>query len=338
LMSATNMVLPSGLGITTECLTPPVDPAQAAEISKVIFEHLREDRLEEILLGKHSADAEFRIMAARGEGELAGTCWFGWGRRFAGIAVLGGVVTRGPWRGKGIARQLVSQACRTFDEAGGRLLFLATTNPSARRLYEDLGFRRFTGHVMCRCAAGAAPLEGFAPGQPARARAASWRDMAVVAPLYLLEHPCVLVDSGTLLPSSRLSPAWRCVRIFWDIWGSVAGKGRWMVLENESGWLVASAVARPAEGVGPQFTIDFARHPDYSSEAATMIGALVRDVEAESGRPCEMLIAREDDWKRAEAARLGFDRVKESGIFFELEGRRQPLVRLLHGLPGSSMS
>lgn len=216
-MPAEKHLLPSGLEITIECLTPPVEPVAAKAISQIVFEHLREDRLEEILLGHHSAEAEFRMMVARVNGELAGTCWFGWGRGFADIAVMGGVVTRGAWRGKGIARHIVTEACRIFDSVGGRLLFLATTNPYARSLYEELGFHSHIGHVMCRATEGASCDYGFTQGQKVNARPASWRDMAAIAPLYLLDHPCVLVDSATLLPSSRVAPSWRCVRIFWDL-------------------------------------------------------------------------------------------------------------------------
>jgi GNAT superfamily N-acetyltransferase len=327
-MAATNTIPPLDPPLSVECLEPPVDAVRARTISALIYEHLREERLEEILLGRHSADAEFRMMIGRVGGELAATCWLGWGRGSPEIGVMGGVVTRGPWRGKGIARRLVTAGCERFDAAGGRLLYLATTNPDARRIYEGLGFRGVVGHVLCRAAEGASPREGTSPGQRVRARAASWRDMAAIAPLYFLPHPCVLVDAGTLFPSVRLSPPWKCVRIFWDTWGSLGPGGRWRILENEAGRLVASAMARPAAGIGPQFAIDFAWHPDYVSEASSLIRTLIRDAEAESGRPCEMQIAEGDDWKRAEAARFGFRDAGRTGLLFELEGRRLALYRL----------
>ena len=101
-----------------------------------------------------------------------------------------------------------------------------------------------------------------------------------------------------------------------------------MVLENESGWLAASAFARPAGGVGPQFTIDFVWHPDYCNEATALVEDLIRQTEACTGRPCEMLVAEEDEWKRVEAARFGFRYVGRTGILFDVNGRKQALERL----------
>ena len=215
--------------------------------------------------------------------------------------------------------------------------------------------------MLCRPACGAAMDEGFAPGRKVVARPASWRDMAAVAPLYLRPHPCVLADAATALPSSRVAAPRRCVRIFWDLCKSVEQGGRWSVLQNESGWLVASAIARPegaarsvpvglpqggrgeAEAEGPRdFFVDFLWHPDYSVEAASFVAEWLEEVEAAAGRPCGMFVCEGDDWKMREARKLGFDRVEGSALrrwrdeagrrteggAVEVDGRKVQLVRL----------
>jgi hypothetical protein len=240
-----------------------------------------------------------------------------------------------------VATTLVGGACERFDAAGGRLLYLGTMNPAARRIYERLGFRPIDARpenppgetsILCRAAPGAAPDEGFAPGRRVVARPASWRDMAAVAPLYLWPHPCVLADAAIALPSSRVVAPRRCVRIFWELWKSVEQGGRWSVLENESGWLVASALARPEPApAGPSraFSVDFFWHPDYSVEAAGFVAAWLEEVEAAAGRPCAMLVCEGDAWKMREARKLGFDRAAGAAGAVELDGRKVPLLRLV---------
>lgn len=102
-----------------------------------------------------------------------------------------------------------------------------------------------------------------------------------------------------------------------------------MVLENDSGWIVASALARPAAGAGTRLTIDFIWHPDYVKEASDLVLDLIRWAEESTGRSCEMLVAQEDEWKRLEAARFGFRYMGRTGVLFDLNGRKLALERFV---------
>jgi hypothetical protein len=287
-----------------------------------------EEYLHAILLGQFSEEACFTAgLGLVGDSVLA-SCWSGWGREFPDMAVMGGVATAEAYRGQGLASAVVGAVCERFDSAGGRFLYLGTSNPAARRIYERLGFRLAAGQVFCRAASGARLDEGFTPGRPVAARPASWREMASIVPLYLLQHPCVIADSGIGLPSARVAEPRRCVRIFQDLWKSIERGGKWAVLRNDLDWPVASALARPvASSAG--FSVDFLWHPDYSVEAAGFVANWLEEIEAASGCACGMLICDGDDWKLREARALGFERAEGGGGNVDLNGRRIPLLRFV---------
>ena len=61
---------------------------------------------------------------------------------------MGGVATAETYRGQGLASAVVGAVCERFDSAAGRLLWLGTGNPAARRIYERLGFRLVAGQDL----------------------------------------------------------------------------------------------------------------------------------------------------------------------------------------------
>jgi GNAT superfamily N-acetyltransferase len=366
-LTDSHLRLRSGGEAAIRCAQPPLPPEEARRIAGFVARFLPEEYLNAILLGEFSEEACFTAgLGLAGDSVLA-TCWSGWGREFPDIAVMGGVATDEAYRGQGLASAVVGAVCERFDSAGGRLLCLGTSNPAARRIYERLGFRPVAGQVLGRAAHGAKIDEGFAAGRPVAARSASWREMASIVPLYLLRHPCILADAGIGLPSARVAEPRRCVRIFWDLWKSIERAGKWVVLRNDLGWPVASALARPAfadssapadssppaeaaelrragaaelrragatagkpiEPPAAGFSVDFLWHPDYSVEAAGFTADWLDQIEAESGRPCRMLICDGDDWKLRQARTLGFERAEGGGGTVELNGREVPLPKLV---------
>lgn len=317
--------LKSGDELAVACREPPLGPETIREVSGFVARFLREEALSDILAGVYSQEACFIAGTGRIRGELVGTCWSGWGRRMPEIAVMGGVGTDERRRGQGIASAVVAAVCEEADRAGGRLLYLGTTNPAAQHIYEKLGFRPVAGHVFCRRRDGAAERDGLAPGQPVAAAPAGWGDMAAIVPLMLMPHPCTLIDAGTGVPSTRVMPPWRCVRLFWETWLSIANGGCWQVLRTSAGWVVASAVARRQ---ARNFSVDFCWHPDYSTEALDFVRAFVSEREAETAVACEMLIGEGDNWKLGEAGRLGFGRPVRTGRSVDLKAWSVPLLRL----------
>lgn len=303
--------------IRIDYVEPPVPEPLAGDIYRAVFAELKEEFLADILAGRHNTDARFTIGIARAADRLAACCWTGLGRRRPDIGVMAGVVTLPEFRGKGIASAMVSGICEHFDRLGGRRLFLGVTNPVARRIYEKLGFRDYAGHILMR----GEPLRqgGDADPRPV-SRPATPGDIGLIVPLYLDPHPAVLLDAALALPSSRLVPPWRCVRLFWDTWSSIAGHGQWRLLEDPAGRLIGSALARPA-GLG--YTVDFLWSPRHPDQGRDFVAGFLTSLAA----PCEMRIAAADHWKLAEARHLGFRPLPGPSDELEIQGHRFPLTR-----------
>ena len=328
-MRNSRLLLRNGGEAAIRCVEPPLPVEEAHRIAGFVGRFLVEEYLNAILLGEFSKEASFAIGVGLAGDSVVATGWSGWGRDFPDIAVMGGVATAEAYRGQGLASAVVGALCERFDFAGGRLLFLGTSNPAARRIYERLGFRQVAGQIFCRAARGARPDEGFTTGRCVSARLASWRDMASVVPLYLLPHPCVIADAGIGLPSARVAEPRRCVRIFWELWKSIEPAGKWAVLRNDLGWPVASAIARRCTSSTAEFSVDFLWHPDYSVEASGFVANWLEEIEAASGCACGTLICDGDDWKLRAARALGFERSEGGGGTVDLNGRKALLLRFV---------
>jgi len=306
-MSAQEVRLRSGAMMRAECLAAPLDEADAAPLAALVNNHLEEPFLLEMLCGRVASPPRVRAMRATLDGRLAGTAWMAVGPTLPELGVIGGVATSPEFRGLGIATALVGHLCRTFDADGGRFLWLATASDVARRIYERLGFRLVAGQLMCRAAPGCAWEAGYRERLPVRARPAAWRDIAALVPLYAWPHECVVVDSGLPHLSTRVAGTRRCVGFFWRTWyASVARGGRWEVMENARGWLVASVVARPAGGRPGRLDLDFVWHPVYERDGRSLLGGFLERVCAGADVRPILWIADDDEWKRRVAGEMGF--------------------------------
>lgn len=310
-------------GVSVRILETPLPAALASRAMALVYPVLHEEFLEDLLLGRFGPGAQFLSALAFDGDRLAGHAWAGWGVEAAPIGVMAGVVTDERYRRRGIASGLVAELCKRFDSAGGALFFLGTTNPEARRLYERFGFRSFTGNVYCR--GEHALMRDLAPGLPVSAHRAGWADIGRILPLYLLPHPCIVIDAGVELLSTRLAPPWRCFRIFWDTWRSIESGGDWELLINSAGWAVASAVARPNARPGGGFHLDFVWHSDYPDAGCSFVGDFVERMEARYQGAARLLLCDGDEWKRRAAEALGFTRARRAAGHILHQGRRLAL-------------
>ena len=165
-----------GAELLVEELRPPLPTDDVDAIVSLVTRSLSEPYLANLLRGKWLDRADVAVIRGRIDQRLVGTAWVGWGRRLPDIGVMGGVATQRECQRRGIAGILVRRAIETFDREAGRMLFLATTSPYARKIYERLGFSAVVGNLLCRFTRGARLREGFAPGQPVNARAADFGD------------------------------------------------------------------------------------------------------------------------------------------------------------------
>lgn len=298
-------------------------------MATLIRSALNEEFISDVLAGVHSGPVCFHVGRGTVDGEVVGTGWVGWRRTLRDLAVMGGVVTRSDYRCQGVASTVCQALCDAYDRSDGKLLYLASLNEAALRIYRRLGFRQVVGQVCCRARGAVGPDDGFQPGQKVRSRPADWGDVAAIVPLYIWPHECVLVDVGIAFPSTRIIGPTRCVSIFWQMWTNAQADGHcWHVLENERGWLVASVTARRGDRPDGVSSVDFIWHPNYSEEGLGFVRGFVDGFEAETGAPCELVIARDDDWKLANARRFGFAANKGSAGSIRVDGRKVNLIKV----------
>lgn len=330
-MSNLNRERLSGSELVVASHAAPLPGDSAAAIAELVTSELYEPFLEDILTGRTPGDLAAAACCGMVAGELAGTCWCGWRTALPELGALGGVVTRPEHRRRGIARTICAELCERFDVGGGRLLWLATVSEVAQRMYEALGFRLITGHLMCRQAPGSELDEGFTPGQQVTVHGANWGDLPALMTFYAWPHPCVVLDAGTKLPSMRLQGPDRCIGTFSNAWSTtVLTGGRWEMLENEAGWLVGSVVARPTEQThGPVFQIDFVWHPLYQQEGCEFVADFISRLHHETGRSVGMVVCKEDEWKLRQARALGFGKPQPTPETITIAGKCLAMLSLV---------
>lgn len=331
LMSEERWRLSTGEELVIEHLDSPVSEQQASEVSSMVVPLLDETFLFDLLRGTATGAPRIRLLVARSDGTIAATCWMGWRESLPALAVVGGVVTLDAYRGRGIATRLCRRLCDIFEENGGRTIWLAAKSAGARRIYSRLGFKVAAGKLMYRESVANACFEGFQPGQAVRARRPDWGDMAALVPLYAWPHECMLLDAEHSVCSSRLGGTDRCIGHFWHTWRTtIPMGGDWSVLENESGWLVASALARrcPRLDGGTEYRTDFIWHPDYEADSRGFVEDFLERLEHEQTGAVTMLAAEADEWKLRQARLLGFGEPIETPRTISIGNRRVKLCLL----------
>ena len=309
LMSEERWCLSTGEELAIEHLDSPVEEHQAAEVSSMVVPLLDETFLFDLLRGTATGTPRIRLLVARSRGDIAATCWMGWRKSLPALAVVGGVVTLEAYRGRGIATRLCRRLSEVFEANGGRTIWLAAKSAGARRIYSRLGFKVAAGKLMYRESVPDACFEGFQPGQAVQARRPDWGDMAALVPLYAWPHECMVLDAEHGVCSSRLCGTDRCIGHFWHTWRTtIPMGGDWSVLENERGWLVASALARRClrPGGETEYQTDFIWHPAYDRDARVFVESFLERLEHEQAGAVTLLAAEADEWKLRQARLLGF--------------------------------
>ena len=204
-------------------------------------------------------------------GRPISSAWYAVSRRTPEVAVVGWVFTDPEWRQRGLSTFLLQTLCEHFTSRGGRAIYLGTENPSARRIYQKVGFTEYNGDVMQRLSEYESEREFenriFGAGQKVHIRAAEWGDVALATALYTNPFPWIVRDFTEriiLWPSGRLN---RCVSMFDALMLRSELPGNSMhVLENAGGYLVAcvSLISSPS---GKEHLLEFLAHPSYSREA-----------------------------------------------------------------------
>ncbi len=239
------------------------------------------------------------------DGRLASCCHIT-RRKGTGMGGLGCVATVSEFRGRGLSREICSYALRDFDESGGDVIWLGTSNPVAANLYHSLGFSFLPGtQVMRRMREGLTDtrfLDGFFKGSTTCVKRGSAAFRIPMIPLMTSRLGFAVMDcvagfcgSENIVECScmGLFPAYESIRTSNGDWccldcgdGRIGGLGSWKTLSN---------------GVA---MVDGFWHSNFRAGAPELFRALVEEAKTAASRVI-MPVADVDAAKAEVAAELG---------------------------------
>jgi len=229
----------------------------------------------------HPALAD-HLFVGRREGRLAGAVWHGTAADRPMVGVFGYVWTDPAARGLGIARALTRRSVDRFWADGGQASYLGTAEPTARRVYEDHGYRAYHGAVMRALRPGLDAddheADWFEPGAPVTVRDATFADVAAYTALVTHPGPAgwrVRDWTERLFVIPPLDPINSCTRPFLSTWVRhvSAASNVFRVATVPGGGVVAAvAIASPATGaLAGSGTLEILAHPAHMGAAAPLI-------------------------------------------------------------------
>jgi len=241
------------------------------------------------------------------------------------IATLGEVFTLPEHRAKGLARAVCAALLDGFDERGGRLIFLATSNPTAARIYGSLGFEPHPEGLMLRerPPGGAFQAEWFAHSE-VTIRPITWGDSARIVALYATPSPWLSMCWMQGFYSAAHVTHNRCSSLIKQTWQSTRS-GAWLGMFNEQGALVGSAPIEPRgndrEPVAAD--LDLFVHPAFRNRAGALLDAAVAVGAGLGLRLLRAELGAGDAEKRALLESAGFREIVRLAEALSIGGNRQ---------------
>ncbi len=235
------------------------------------FEHHRPT----LTVGEQGANRDV-VYAARESGVLVGTCRVTQPLARPELGGMGEVAVAESWRGRGLAGVLCRRARDEFVAAGGRMLFLATTNPAAFRVYHRLGWHRLPGSTVMAYVRG--PLAPEAAIRESLDAAGPWvdgdgsaADRIPMIPLVLYPHDAHVLDANVGLHSVRYVQQRSCMGLYPKFEALRAGgRGNWFSARPaDGGATVALATAAiAADGLA---TVDAFAAPAHAGAVPALL-------------------------------------------------------------------
>ena len=235
------------------------------------------------LAGQHADQSRDYYYIALVDDDIVATTWVGTGREHPEIGDFGAVITAPRLRGQGLSSILGAQACADFDEAGGKVLYLGTGNPVARRVYRRVGFATYNGGVMRRLSPGISAQEVdewlFGQADEKQVRPAHWGDLARATALYTQPHPWLIKDYREGIYSHPSLPLGRCNSIFIALLLRAEAEGAsLLVLASSVGGIVGTASVTPLDRQAQAGTaeLEILLAPEHVSEGPFLLESVRR--------------------------------------------------------------
>lgn len=288
----------------------------------------------EVFLGAEEDYSRSRLYLRKEGGRVVGTCFTMQSRSAPAIAGFGEVATAEPFRGRGIATALCSQAVEELRAAGGEAFFLGTVNPAAARVYYRLGWRKLAGaEVMVNVVSGESPeafLEDYFRVDSAAAAAtvaeATPADRIPMIPLIVCPHDWQVLDANTKVLSTRYATQISCMGLHLRYQRiTQKGEGAWYSARTADGRVVGLSTARKSGGGDVQ--VDGFTHARFAGNWEGLLQAAMEGRVGEGALEYFAVVSVEDEEKQDLFRSLGF-REAGAGKDFELDGRRVASLRM----------
>ena len=231
-------------------------------------------------------------------GQIVATCHITISRSDPRIGGLGEVVTVPNRRGRGLATALCRQAAEEFDRAGGKALFLGTSNPAAAKVYQRLGWEYLPNtNVMLRAESRNFMEQYYRCGAGQRITIVSGDSgqRVTMIPLIVAEHDGVVLDANTGIFAATARHQKSCMSLY-ARYESLATEGHWFAAIRPDGAVAGLSSARRRD----QRTVQI---DAFSQSTATMdvaTGLLRRAADWAASQPGtvgQAVCADGDKWK-----------------------------------------
>ncbi|MDA4121683.1 MAG: GNAT family N-acetyltransferase [Thaumarchaeota archaeon] len=251
------------------------------------------------------------LIVARLDGEPVGTAWYQTGDERGEVGACAFVFTHPSYRGLGVANAVMSRLVSHFGERGGRVVYLGTSEPRAREVYQRVGFRVYNGVVMRHMGKEAEDRsfdeEFFSNVGDARMRDATWGDLARLTALYSCPHPWFIKDYGEKLYSHPTLPQKRALSVPISLFlRAEEGSNRLIVMENPRGRLVGAMSIYRSDALRGGLSLDFLVVPSYLQQMRVLLEEGSRIARGLGGGPIRAIVSDLDGGKEEVLSALGF--------------------------------
>ena len=315
---ACSRILGDGEVLTVEIVTPPLSRRlvevflQTPELSAT----KRESRMR-LFGGLRNQSSDYFFVGELDQ-KIVGTLWYCTAATCKEIAYMGEVATEEKQRRKGIATNLLEVAIDIFKSNGGRAIYITNLCPNApHRIYRRLGFQAYgyglmtyRGIIRLTVDERSEDFDGsyYEHDSNTSIRSVNWGDLPHFIALLNYPHPWIVraYNFGLIGPGvfDELG------RSFMNFMKTLKEGNTCLVLEDSRKRMVGTAYTSSLHTRSQSHvkTVDFLVHPNYLSEPAELLNALVEKLGNGKAEKLQAYAAATDR-SRTEILRLcGFKR------------------------------
>jgi GNAT superfamily N-acetyltransferase len=241
------------------------------------------------------------LYMAINKGKIISTCHLTMSLSNPDLGGLGEVLTLPSFRGMGLANDLCKLALEDFKSAGGKALFLGTSNPVAAQIYSKLGWQMIPGSdVMVHLTDWHSPGEFFASyfkeSSKIGTKPGTASERIPIIPLIIYPHSWQVLDANPGIFSTRYVLQHSCMGLY-PRYASLRNdrNGEWVAARNDMNQVVGLASLRLDKTKRCQ--VDGFMHPLYSSGWKFLINKILSEAIQRGAKICSAIVSAGDEEK-----------------------------------------